>query len=72
MAHAWSVAPLSGFTDDTLVVVMDGMGESLRYILASEGDESYFSDKGLPSAECGFVQVPDKEHGMDAEKYGWR
>jgi hypothetical protein len=46
LAHAWSAAPFSG-SDESLVLVMDGMGEHLRAMTGGDGaadDPAYAHD----------------------------
>ena len=57
LAHAWSVLAQCPF-DDGLIVVMDGMGETLAAMATAGADDAYTHDLQLPAHASGFAQVP--------------
>ncbi|KAL1522300.1 hypothetical protein AB1Y20_017292 [Prymnesium parvum] len=71
LAHAWSVLAQAPF-DEGLIVVMDGMGETLESMVAglSEQDDKYTHELQLEPHPTGFVQVP--HDAAVGSRYGMR
>ncbi len=64
LAHAWSVLPAAPF-DEGLIVVMDGIGNTLRDVRTTGSGRT--TDEDLPRAR-GFSQAPEHPD----PKWGWR